>query len=132
MIVIMERRLPKTPREDSWHQHDIGESQRPNDAHANKRPIRDFDAYLRQIYEQQQLAMKADKEEQEKIREIVKEMTEPDGYDKWEKYKNTCERVVKEANEEKEQNLYQKEVDKVTKAQQQYNKIAQDLRKGFR
>ncbi len=118
--------LGKTPREDSGNQHDRGESQRPNKAHANKRPIRDFDAYLRQIDEQQQLAMIANKEEQNKIREIIKEMTEPGGYDKWEKYKNTCEKAINEAKEEKEQKLYQKEVDNVTKAQQEYNKRAEN------
>ncbi len=136
----MERRLPKTSREDSGHQHDIGESQRPNEAHANKRPIRDFDAYLRQIAEQQQLAMKADKEEQlamkadkeeqNKIIGIISRMMTPEGNNEVEREKRYYQKWSQSGGVSGE--AYQKEADTIDKAQQEYQRRADKLRKGFR
>ena len=125
----MERRLPKTSREDSGHQHDIGESQRPNEAHANKRPIRDFDAYLRQIAEQQQLAMKADKEEQNKIIGIISRMMTPEGNNEVEREKRYYQKWSQSGGVSGE--AYQKKLIRLIKHSKNINAEQINLEKAF-
>ena len=115
----------KRPRED-----DGGESQRPHEAHANKRPIRDFDAYLRQNHEQQQLAMIANKEQQKKIMEIISRMTTPDGNKQVEEDKRNLKEWSRSGGVPGE--AYKKDYKTIVKAQQEYNKRAENLRKNYR
>jgi hypothetical protein len=118
-------------RGESGDQYHGGESQRPNEAHANKRPIRDFDAHLRQLYEQQQLAMEVDKEEQERIKKLVNRMTMPGGYEKLKQEKRYYQRRV-QSSQGKHQEEYQKQVEIITKAQEEYKKKSENLRKNYR
>jgi hypothetical protein len=120
----------KRPREDSRDQHDRGKSQRSNESDASKRPIRDFDAYQRQLYEQQQLAMAANKKEQKKIMKIISKMTTPDGNKKVEEDKKSLKEWSQSGGVSGE--AYKKDYETIVKAQQEYNKRAEKLRKNYR
>ena len=85
---------------------------------------------LRQIAEQQQLAMKADKEEQNKIIGIISRMMTPEGNNEVEREKRYYQKWSQSGGVSGE--AYQKEADTIDKAQQEYQRRADKLRKGFR
>ncbi len=120
----------KRPREDSGDQHDRGEGQRPNESDASKRPIRDFDAHIRQLHEQQQLAIISNKEEQKKIMEIISKMTTLDGNKEVEEDKKSLKEWSQSGGVSGE--AYKKDHETIVKAQQEYNKRAENLRKNYR
>jgi hypothetical protein len=97
---------------------------------ASKKPRIDFATRPYQLHEQQQLAMIANKEEQKKIMEIISKMTTPDGNKEVEEDKRNLKEWSESGRLSGE--AYKKDYEMIVKAQQEYKKRAENLRKNYR